>query len=111
MGSCPGPECFLSTSFIADMVITAVMTAAAADLAMPLAAAHDSIHDSSSPDSSSHDSSNSCAALQIKHAKALKKGHQHIISTETTDRELFKKAGRYTTVALLLASLAVWQHH
>ena len=35
-----------------------------------------------------------CGALQSKLAKALKKDPQQIIPKETTDRELFKKAGR-----------------
>lgn len=33
--------------------------------------------------------------LQVKHAKELRKDHQTIVPTDVTDKELFKRAGRY----------------
>ena len=42
-------------------------------------------------------------AVQMKHARELKRNHQEIIPKDTTDRELFKKAGRS-------AMLTVWVH-
>lgn len=36
--------------------------------------------------------------VQMKHARELKRNHQDVIPKDTTERELFKKSGRYVAL-------------
>lgn len=45
------------------------------------------------------------AVIQMKHARELGKNYQEVIPKDTTDRELFKKAGRYVALTVLLVKL------